>query len=423
MKKSNSLSFFNQTSTKSEKNIINHNKGNIKYNDGEIMMKQKKIFLPISIGAIILVSMFSGCVGPWAVDTLGWDHINEQGTAVRIWGQLTITESHENWNEYLVWDTERHDDWRDYEFREPADNYGAAGTFSKEITGLDRHTEYHYRAVGEYLKAQDQIRWGADHTFIPGGPRVWTDNISYLGLTSATLEGDLWHLGGANSVDCFFRYGTDIDNLNMESTHTNMTSIGKFSSTITGLTSNQTVFFKAVAINDADTWDGLIFNFNPGRPIVDTLIHGQVTSTTAVLKGNLWHTGGTPTCEVWFAYSDKSQNDLTEKSSVLVRNTTGQFEIQIDGLTPGTRYWYRAIADNGVAQDNDAQIEDFLTSSGDIIYDNGETSLKHLQNDESSSTSLIDRIPAKYQQFLEKHPIILRLLEHRGLRYLISTNS
>ena len=39
-------------------------------------MKEKKI-IPIVIVVILVgVSCFSGCVGPWAVDTLGWEHIN-----------------------------------------------------------------------------------------------------------------------------------------------------------------------------------------------------------------------------------------------------------------------------------------------------------------------------------------------------------
>lgn len=386
------------------------------------MMKRNKIMLPLSIGAIILVSMFSGCVGPWAVDTLGWDHMNLEGTSVRIWGQLTITESPENWNEFLVWDTEHHDDWQDYAHFEPADNYAGAGLFSLTIEGLDRHTEYHYRAVGEYLKAQDQIRWGVDHTFIPGGPRVWTDNISYYDLDSATLEGDLLHLGGAASVEVFFRYGTDIDNLNMESTHQTMTSIGKFSSTITSLTANQTIYYKAVAVNDADTWDGLIFNFIPGRPIAVTRQPGSVGSTSVLLKGELWHTGGTATCDVWFAYSDISPNSLNQKTSVLTRNATGAFEITLDGLTPGTKHWYRAVANNGVSQDV-GEIYEFTTTSGDIILTEGELGQPYQPEESESKSPIIERLPERYQQFLEKHPVILRLLEHRGFRNLIARNS
>ena len=68
-------------------------------------MKEKK-FIPIIIAIVIIsVSFFSGCVGPWAIDTLGWDHINVEGTAVRLWGQLTISESSDNWNEGFYWDT------------------------------------------------------------------------------------------------------------------------------------------------------------------------------------------------------------------------------------------------------------------------------------------------------------------------------
>jgi hypothetical protein len=382
------------------------------------MMNRKKLLLPISIGAVILVSMFSGCVGPWAVVTFGWDHMNAEGTAVRIWGQLTILDSPENWNEFLVWDTEHHDDWQDYAHFEPADNYAGGGLFSLNIEGLDRFTEYHYRAVGEYLKAQNQIRWGVDHTFIPGGPRVWTDNISSYDLDSATLEGDLLHLGGAASVEVFFRYGTDVDNLNMESSHQTMTSIGKFSSTISSLTSNVTIYYKAVAVNDADTWDGLIFNFIPGRPIAVTRQPGSVGSTTALLKGELWHTGGSPTCDVWFAYSDSSPNTLNQKTSVVMLNATGAFEITLNGLTPNTKHWYRAVGDNGVAQDV-GEIYEFTTTSGDIILTEGELGHLYQPKESGLQSSFIDRLPDRYQKILENHPVLLRLTQLKGFRNLI----
>ncbi len=380
-------------------------------------MKRKHIMIPLLASTLILVSMFSGCVGPWAVDTLGWDHINPEGTAVRIWGQLTITESHENWNEFFVWDTEYHADWHDYGHFVEADNYAGWGLFSLDVSGLDRHTTYHYRAIGEYLKAQNQIRVGEDHTFIPGGPRVTTDNVSMIGLYELTLEGDLWHLGGATYCNVFFRYGTDIDNLNHESSHQNLTNIGQYSATITGLTANTTIFYKAVAINDADTWDGLIFQATPGQPIVVTRQPGQITSTSALLKAELWHTGGTTECDVWFAYSDTSPNVLDETTEIITMNTTGAFEIPLENLTPGTKYWYRAVADNGYGVDK-GEIYEFTTTTGNVILTDGELGSKYISQEKDTHTSFIEKLPVQYQQILKDRPVLLRLLHYKVFQQL-----
>jgi hypothetical protein len=99
-------------------------------------MKERKM-IPISIAAVLIgVSCFSGCVGPWAIDTLGWEHVNLEGTTVRIWGQLTVSESSDNWNEGFVWDTESHQNWEDYAYRVWADNHGGFGLFSLDIDNL-----------------------------------------------------------------------------------------------------------------------------------------------------------------------------------------------------------------------------------------------------------------------------------------------
>ena len=61
-------------------------------------------------------------------------------------------------------------------------------------------------------------------------------------------------MGGAVECEVFFRYGTDPNNLDMETPKEVMTSTGDFNYEITGLTSCQTYYYRAIADNDADTW-------------------------------------------------------------------------------------------------------------------------------------------------------------------------
>ena len=379
-------------------------------------MEEKK-FIPIFIAIMLIgVSIFSGCVGPWAIDTFGWDHMNVEGTAVRIWGQLTISESSDNWNEGFYWDTEYHDDYKDYLYYREADNHGGLGLFSLNIYNLTRTTEYHYRAYGEYLKAKNQIRVGVDGTFIPGGPRVTTDNASNIGLTSATLKGNLWHMGGAHSCDIYFLYGTDQNALDKKTPPETMTAIGTFNASLTSLITNTTYYYKAVAENDADTWGGLILSVIPGQPVVVTRQPGEIGKNHAILKGELWHTGGTTECDVWFVYSDVSPNQFDQSTTPQTMNATGSFQAYIGNLSASTKYWYRAIADNGVAQGK-GDIYEFTTTPTAQTVTSGLLGKPYKPN--TVDEDLLSRLPARYIQLLEKHPMFLKLLQQPRFRALL----
>ncbi len=379
-------------------------------------MKEKK-FIPILIAIVLIgVSIFSGCVGPLAIDTLGWDHMNEEGTAVKIWGQLTVSESSDNWNEGFVWDTEYHEDWQDYLYRSWADNYCGLGLFSLNIQNLDRTTAYHYRAYGEYLKEQNQFRFGADFLFIAGSPRVTTDNTSNIGLTEVTLNGYLWHLGGVSSCEVFFLYGTDQNALDLKTTNEIMTDIGSFSSTITSLTSNTTYYYKAVAQNDADTWEGIILSVTPGRPVVVTRQPGEIAKDHAILKGELWNTGGTANCDVWFVYSDGGPNQFDQSTTPQPMNAAGPFQAYIGDLKATTKYWYRVVASNGIAQAK-GDIYEFTTTPTAQTVNSGVLGKPYKPNtvDEDS----LSQLPARYIQLLEKHPMLLKLLQQPRFRAVL----
>jgi hypothetical protein len=378
-------------------------------------MRGKRI-IPIILASVIIgVSAFSGCVGPWAIDTLGWEHINLEGTSVRIWGQLTVSESSDNWNEGFVWDTEFHQNWEDYAYRVWADNHAGLGLFSLNIDNLTRTQEYHYRAFGEYLKGKSQYRVGADVTFIPGGPRVVTDNASDIGLTQATFNGNLGHMGGASSCTVYFLYGTDQNALNQQTTPEIKTAVGPFSTPLTGLITNTTYYYKAVAENDADAWAGIIRHVTPGQPLVISRQPAEIGNDHAILKGELWNTGGTATCNVWFIYSDNSPNQLDQSTSPQLMNTTGSFQAYIGNLTAGTTYWYRAVGDNGEAQ-GVGDIIEFSTTPTVEIKTTGELGKLYKPDKYTLDDDLASKIPVRFLRIIEKYPMLIKILQEPRIR-------
>ena len=335
------------------------------------MNKRKVKILATIVPLLILVSALSGCIAANAIQTKHWDHINTEGTGVRLWGFLILGENFHNWDGYFVYDTERHDNWELYEYTVEADNYDSFNFFSVDIYDLNRTTQYHYRAVGENKAQGATIRVGVDRIFIPGGPRVIVKSVSDIGIDSAVLEGELTHMGGAVSCNVWFKYGTDPDNLNMETPQEIMTSTGDFNYEITGLTSCQTYYYRAVAENDADTWDSIFYlGVTPGMPIVETYLPNDVTTTSALYRGELFYLGGTASCDVWFEYGDDNPNNLDEVSDSINLVTPEFFSIEVDGLKTGTTYWVRSVANNGLCE-HKGEVKEFSTLSG-----HGETEYK-----------------------------------------------
>ncbi len=378
------------------------------------MDKKKVKVILILVPLLMIVSALSGCVAPNSIQTKHWDHINSEGTGVKLWGFLRLGENFHNWDGFFVYDTEYHDDWEMYEYTIEADNYDNWNFFSVDIYGLDRLTEYHYRAMGEYKSAGSPVQPGLDFTFIPGGPRVVVYNASSIGVTSARLEGELTHMGGAQSCNVSFKYGADPDNLNMETPVEIMTSTGTFHADITGLTSCQTYHFKAYATNDADTWASVWrLQVTPGMPTVETYLPHEVTTTSAKFRGQLFKLGGTSTCDVWFEYGDENPNQLDETTDSILLDSTGAFFIDEDGLTPETTYWVRAVANNGVCE-HKGEIKEFRTlgplgletKSANTIYDSKEAeTIVETEN----TRPLVRLIKMKYpwlEEYIAEYPIL-----------------
>ncbi|UCD13604.1 MAG: hypothetical protein JSW60_08620, partial [Thermoplasmatales archaeon] len=349
---------------------------------------------------------------------------NEEGTKVSIYGQLTLIQNSKNLNLGFSWDTKSHSNWDEYPNRKEADNYGGLQTFSLNISNLNRTTKYYYRAWGEYKLQKNQIRQGEEKTFIPGGPTVSTHTATNIGLTSAVIRGVLWHMGGAATCEVFFEYGTDEQHLDMETPHQTLNSNTDFSATITNLTICTTYYFRAIAINDADTTVGAIFSVIPGQPYVVTNLPTDVGTTSALFRGELTFLGGASTCDVWFEYDDIDQYPPFDKNTTpQTLNAPGSFDANVENLTPGTTYWVRAVAYNGYCTD-EGEVESFTTLSGleDILI--GKSSdLTNKQTDaEITSTTttkpvltqILDRLKnldnETIKELAEHYPVIKLLI-------------
>lgn len=178
-------------------------------------------------------------------------------------------------------------------------------------------------------------------------PSVSTVAVADITSNSAKLTGSLDSLGTASSVNVSFEYGRTAGYGTTTSTQP-MTGTGNFSINIAGLSSNATYHFRAKA--DGGTQgisygsDVTFTTLNP--PIVTTGQAQYITANTVTLKGNLTGLGSSSSVNVYFQYGTSTSYGMT--SSSLSKTGTTEFSIDVTGLTPGTVYHFRAMADGGM---------------------------------------------------------------------------
>lgn len=187
---------------------------------------------------------------------------------------------------------------------------------------------------GDFVQAQASF----SITSSTSPPVVYTNIARGINQDSVSLIGNLSSLGSANVVSCGFEWGTTLFYGNM-TTLQNMTTIGQFTSEITGVVSGETYHFRIKAIGDGIALgNDVVFNITPS---VTTKPVSGITSTSATLTGYLLDRGISNSLNVSFEYGitsnyGKSTNEQT------ITGGTNVFTAILTGLTPGQTYHFRA---------------------------------------------------------------------------------
>ena len=174
-------------------------------------------------------------------------------------------------------------------------------------------------------------------------PQVTTEGSSSITTSSAVLTGNLDSTGG-ETCQVWFEYGTTTS-YGSSTSKLSVSSTGPFSAVISTLNPDTTYHFRACAQNSKGTSYGSDMTFKTAKetypPQVTTEGASSITTSSAVLTGNLDSTGG-ETCQVWFEYGTTvSYGSSTSKLSV---SSTGPFSAFISTLNPDTTYHFRACA-------------------------------------------------------------------------------
>jgi len=183
-------------------------------------------------------------------------------------------------------------------------------------------------------------------------PTVITTTATSVTSNSATLNGTLYNLGSATSVQVSFEWGntTNYGNETPEQTKS-MSTV--FSADISGLIPGTTYHFRAKAVGDSTAYGTDMTFTTEATPSVMTNAAGNITTDSAILNGNLTAMGTATSVTVSFEWGNTTS--YGNETPAQVFNAPGAFSGNITGLNPNTTYHFRARAvGDGTSYGNDA---------------------------------------------------------------------
>jgi len=228
----------------------------------------------------------------------------------------------------------------------------ALGVFTRNATGLTPGSDYWVRAYAEHPTGR---ALGSIETFTTlNTPAVTTLTPENVTLFTALLRGELTNLGVPSPTQHGFCYGTMSTPTLANGTCSQLGPLGTLSSfthSIDGLTPGTNYNVRAYATNDVGTSYGETIAFRAQRlPTVETVRALNIGTTSVTLEGLLQNAGFPTATGHGFCIGTAP---TVEPGGLGVacydlgpRTDESLFTRDILGLTPGTRYYFQAWAEN-----------------------------------------------------------------------------
>jgi hypothetical protein len=246
-------------------------------------------------------------------------------------------------------------------------NGTGTGTFTSSLTGILPNNTYYVRAYATNVQGTaygNQLSFTTNNNITP--PRVTTTTVTSITTTTAQSGGNVTSDGGATVSARGVCWSTSQNPTTANSKTTNGTGTGAFTSSLTGLSPNNTYYVRAYATNSQGTAYGnqLSFTIPPNNtlPKVTTTTVTSITTTTAQSGGNVTSDGGATVSARGVCWST-SQNPTTANSKTNNGTGTGIFTSSLTGLLPNTTYYVRAYAINTIGTSYGNEIS-FKTKDG-----------------------------------------------------------
>ena len=213
---------------------------------------------------------------------------------------------------------------------------------------LEPHTIYYVRA---YAVNSIGVGYGDQMmiTTLDGLAVVSTSVVTNVTTTSATCGGIVQSDGGFVVTARGVCWSTLADPTISNSHTVDGAGSGVFTSHIDDLEPNTTYRIRAYAQNASGISYGTVVTFTTqsGLPTVYTENVTSISATSATAGGNVVDDGGYPVVRRGVCYGTSSQPTILGLHTTDGAGT-GRYVSQLTNLTPGSTYYYRAYATNGV---------------------------------------------------------------------------
>jgi len=264
--------------------------------------------------------------------------------------------------------------------------FGSKNLSGSENTGaLFNHTTFTLTCSNNSGSASDSVTVyvNSDDNGDGSKPEVSTDAASNISETSATLNGevDYWNFDNSNDEGKVrFEYSDDRDDVEdgdgEDTNWEDMDDEDEFDDRISGLDSNTTYYFRAVARNNHGTDYGSIRSFRTDSggvvlgtcsgalcaPQAITTLATNIGATSARLNG-LGIINQSALTTGYFEYGTSFALGLNTQSAIIGSNGSNPYFASLFSLAPNTTYYFRAVVTNQYGTSY-GDIRSFRTASG-----------------------------------------------------------
>ncbi len=258
----------------------------------------------------------------------------------------------------------------------------AAVPYAQTVTGLTSGTTYYYCAIASNAVG---TAFGEVLSFTtPAAPSVTTVGSSNVADTGATLDGSAnpnllsatgwFRYSLTDPVTCNDVFGTRAPSSGGAALGAGSTPVD-YSQALTGLMPGATYYYCAIASNSLGTAFGAVMSFTTtSAPVVTTVAASDVTDTGATLNGSANPNGDY--AYGYFRYSTTDPGTCNDTFGTRAPSSGGTalgagsadvpFAEILATLTPGTTYYYCAIAENAVGT-GFGQVLSFTTQAAPTV--------------------------------------------------------
>lgn len=182
-----------------------------------------------------------------------------------------------------------------------------------------------------------------------GLPSLTTDPVSNPTQTSVTFNGTILDAGNPPYTERGFVYSTSAQPTTANNTGRITAAVNNqtsFSASVAGLTSNQSYYVRAYAINTIGTAYGNDVHFTTGslQTEVSTSAATNVSANSATLNGTIVVEGTPAYTEKGFCYNTTGNPTISSTKVVVTGSGSGAYSKDISNLQYNTTYYVRAYA-------------------------------------------------------------------------------